>query len=258
MNNQILQIRLGIFLFTLFMTATVIAQNVGIGTTNPQKGRLEITGALGGHTTVLTIGSDGTGISLQRNWPTIGLNQYRDASNIQRFIGAGYAGSIFLSQDDGGLVFAQFGQGTANQEITNTTYPLYITGFGTTVLNGALRLKNTAYAEKEIVFEPAAKIVSTSSGILRNLTAFAYGFVTADGAKFRGTDNFTCVYNQSLQGYSIYFTEDGDNAQLIVTPRSTSACYATYHRFSQGVFMVFVWNSAGVKIKEGFSITVFQ
>jgi hypothetical protein len=207
---------------------------------------------------VLTIGSDGTGISLQRNWPTIGLNQYRDASNTQRFIGAGYAGSLFLSQDDGSIVFTQFGQGTANQAITNASYPLYITGFGSTIVNGALRLKNTAYLEKEILFEPTAKIVSTASGTFRNLLAFAYGFVTIDGVKFRGTDNFSCSYNQNLQGYLINFTEDFDNAQIIVTPRSTSPCYATSYRVSQGIFLVTIWNSSGQKIKEGFSITIFQ
>lgn len=69
-----------------------------------QKAQMEILGALGNQTTVLTIGSDGTGISLQRNWPTIGFNQYRDAQNLQRFMGDGYAGSIFFSPVEGEFI----------------------------------------------------------------------------------------------------------------------------------------------------------
>jgi hypothetical protein len=108
------------------------------------------------------------------------------------------------------------------------------------------------------VFDPTPKIVSTSTGTFRNLLAFAYGFVTIDGAKYRGTDNFTCTYNSGLQSYLIYFTEDLDNAQVIVTPRSQVACYATTVRISQGIFVVNIWNNSGQKIKEGFSIAVYQ
>lgn len=234
------------------------AQNIGIGVANPTKGKLEIAGALGNQTTVLTIGSDGTGISLQRNWPTIGFNQYRDANNLQRFIGTGYAGSIFLSQADGSIIFTQMGQGNANQEIATTTYPLVINAFGTTTTNGLLVMKNGANVEKEILFTTAPKIVSNETGTLRNLLAFAYGHIKSDGSKYRGTGNFTAAYSAGLSGYLIYFTEQSDEAIMTVTPRSQAACFATYYRVSQGILGVFIWNKDGQKIQSDFTFSIFQ
>jgi len=237
----------------------VVGQNIGIGVTNPQKGKLEIAGALGGHTTVLTIGSDGAGISLQRNWPTIGFNQYRDVNNTQRFIGAGHAGSIFVSSVDGSIVFAQFGHGTPNQEITTATYPLYFNGFGNTIVNGTITLKNNVYLEKTLEFTNTPAVVSNQSGLNANLLAFAYGHIKSDGTKFRGTTNFTSAYNAGLSGYLIYFTENSDNAQVVITPRANNIpCYATYHKISQGVVLVSIWNKDGVKIQSDFSFTIFQ
>jgi hypothetical protein len=244
--------------FSILAYTKVVGQNIGIGVTNPQKGKLEISGALGGHTTVLTIGSDGAGISLQRNWPTIGFNQYRDASNTQRFIGAGHAGSIFVSSVDGSIVFSQFGQGTANQEITSATYPLVINGFGNTVVNGIMNLKNNLQLEKDLVFTNTPKVVSNQSGITANLLPFAYGHIKSDGSRFRGTSNFTSAYNAGLTGYLIYFTENGDDAQVVVTPRAQVPLYATYSRISQGIMLVTIWNKDGVKTQSDFSFTVFQ
>lgn len=244
--------------FSILLSTKPVGQNIGIGVSNPQKGKLEIAGALGGHTTVLTIGSDGAGISLQRNWPTIGFNQYRDATNTQRFIGAGHAGSIFLSSDDGSIVFTQFGQGIPNQEIVSATYPLYINGWGNTTINGTLSLKNIVSLENNLVFINTPKIVSSQSGVNTNLLPFAYGHIKSDGAKFRGTTNFTCTYNASLSGYLVYFTENADDAQLIVSPRAQVPRYATYDRISQGIFLVTIWNKDGVKTQSDFSFTIFQ
>jgi len=244
--------------FSSLAFSKVAGQNIGIGVTNPQKGKLEISGALGGHTTVLTIGSDGAGISLQRNWPTIGFNQYRDASNTQRFIGAGHAGSIYVSSVDGSIVFTQFGQGDANQEITSATYPLFINGFGNTIVNGTLSLKNNLYVEKDLVFGNTPKVVSNQSGLNTNLLPFAYGHIKSDGSRYRGTSNVTSAYNAGLGGYLLYFTENGDNAQVVVTPRAQLPLYATYSRVSQGIMLITIWNKDGVKTQSDFSFTIFQ
>lgn len=244
--------------FSILAYTKVACQNIGIGVTNPQKGKLEIAGALGGHTTVLTIGSDGAGISLQRNWPTIGFNQYRDASNTQRFIGAGHAGSIFVSSVDGSIVFTQFGQGAANQEINSATYPLVINGFGNTIVNGTLSLKSNVYFDNDLVFTNTPKVVSNQSGITVNLLPFAYGHIKSDGSRYRGTSNFTSAYNAGLTGYLIYFTENGDDAQVVVTPRAQVPLYATYSRISQGIMLITIWNKDGVKTQSDFSLTIFQ
>ena len=56
----------------------IFSQNVGIGISTPTKGRFEVQGVAGTGATVAAFGTESTGLSLQRNWPTIGFNQYRD------------------------------------------------------------------------------------------------------------------------------------------------------------------------------------
>jgi len=50
---------------------------------------------------VASFGTDGTGISIQRNWPTIGFNQYRDSAGIAQYMGTGKA-SWFYYEPSGG------------------------------------------------------------------------------------------------------------------------------------------------------------
>ena len=245
------------FLTACCLSAAAFAQNVGIGVSNPQKGKLEIAGALGGHTTVLTAGSDGTGISLQRNWPTIGLNQYRDSANSQRFIGNGFAGSIFLSQDNGSMVFSQFGQGSANQQIQTPTYPLVIDQFGSTVANGGLVANENVYLKKELLFSNEAKVLGTTTGSI-NLLPYALGYVLASGAKQKGTDNFTSNYIAGL-GYVINIADAiGHEPILDITVRSQTAAVPTYSRNGPGTFIIYIWNTSGQKVAADFSFTMYK
>lgn len=234
------------------------SQNVGIGVSNPQKGKLEIAGALGGHTTVLTIGTDGTGISLQRNWPTIGMNQYRDAANTQRFIGTGYAGSIFLSQDNGSIIFTQLGQGSANQEIQTATYPLVIDAVGTTVVNGGLWAKQNVTIDKDIIFPTEPKVVSNILGTEYNLLPFAVGSIASGGTKTRGTANYTSQYTAGI-GYVLNFSSTiGSELILNITTRSQTPCFTTYSYQGSGLYFVYIWDMTGQKIMKDFTFTAFK
>ncbi len=94
--------------------STTNAGNVGVGISVPTRGKFEVFGALGNGPTSAVFGSDGTGVSLQRNWPTIGFNQYRDGSNLQRRIGEGYAATQFFDPNTGTLSINIFGSGLAN------------------------------------------------------------------------------------------------------------------------------------------------
>lgn len=88
-----------LFVFAAIALNCVCAQNVGIGTTTPLLGKLEIKGAAGAGTTVAAFGTDGAGLSIQRDaeGPVIGFNQYRDQtianSQGKHFI-SGYAGIL--------------------------------------------------------------------------------------------------------------------------------------------------------------------
>ena len=68
-----------IFILLIFFAISgkwfeVFSQNIGIGITNPTRAKLEVSGVSGSGATSAIFGTDGTGISLQRNWPTIGFN----------------------------------------------------------------------------------------------------------------------------------------------------------------------------------------
>ncbi len=92
--------------------------NVGIGTNTPTKGKLEISNATGGNT-VAAFGTDGTGISIQRNWPTIGFNQYRDNSNVARYMGNGKASWLYYEPTGGSFGWDVYdATGTADHAIT--------------------------------------------------------------------------------------------------------------------------------------------
>jgi hypothetical protein len=51
-------------------------------------------------------GGDGKGVSMQKDWPAIGLNHYFNGNHLS--IGGGYGAQIGLDQSTGALYFAQF------------------------------------------------------------------------------------------------------------------------------------------------------
>ena len=91
------------------------AQNVGIGTTTPTRGKLEVVGVAGTGSTAAIFSSGGTGVSIQPFWPTIGFNQYRDnPSGNGKHIADGYAAIQYFDPNNGVMVFDAFNNGTAN------------------------------------------------------------------------------------------------------------------------------------------------
>ncbi|RDB05329.1 tail fiber domain-containing protein [Runella aurantiaca] len=118
--------------------STTNTGNVGVGISVPTRGKFEVFGALGNGPTSAVFGSDGTGLSLQRNWPTIGFNQYRDGSNVQRRIGEGYAATQFFDPNTGAMFINTFGTGVANST-SSFSVP---TGIFTLLSNGNIGVRN--------------------------------------------------------------------------------------------------------------------
>lgn len=81
-------------------------------------------------TTTGVFGTSSTGISLQQNWPTIGFNQYRDASNVQRYIGTGYALSNFLDPSTGTTWWNSISTGTAGATTPSETPAMSLSQYG--------------------------------------------------------------------------------------------------------------------------------
>src|SRR5262245_11006544 len=103
-----------IYFFFLVLIANLptrsISQNIGIGVTVPTRAKLEVNGAAGSGYTSGIFGADGAGISLQRNWPTIGFNQYNDG--MSRFMSNGYASIQYLDPSSGTMAIDMLGNGT--------------------------------------------------------------------------------------------------------------------------------------------------
>lgn len=105
-----------IFIIAILLLSQVVsfAQNVGIGTSNPTRAKFEVHGAAGEGATSAIFGGESTGISLQRNWPSIGFNQYYSGYLQPRYIGNGYAAVQYLDPNNGGLFLDLYPNGLAN------------------------------------------------------------------------------------------------------------------------------------------------
>ncbi|MEO7265005.1 MAG: tail fiber domain-containing protein [Ferruginibacter sp.] len=130
------------FLLLFFFYAAsqqIKSQNIGIGTSNPTLGKLEVLGAVGN--TVAIFGGDGQGISIQRSNPCIGFNQYFDGI-ASRYIANGYAALQSLNTSTGEMYFDLVTSGFANNPIGTPLRAITIAkngniGIGMAPLGGA-------------------------------------------------------------------------------------------------------------------------
>ncbi len=95
--------------------------NLGVGTTNPSRAKLEVNGVAGNGSTSAIFGGEGTGISIQRNWPTIGFNQYRDvATGNGKAIGNGFGMQMNMDPSTGAFSINMQDSVAANASFVNT------------------------------------------------------------------------------------------------------------------------------------------
>jgi hypothetical protein len=101
---------------------------VGIGMNNPTRAMLEQNGSVGA--TAAIFGGDGTGISLQHNWPAIGFNSYLDGGG-HKSMAQGYGAQLGLNQINGSLYLVSFPfNASANTTFSSYTQRFYISRFG--------------------------------------------------------------------------------------------------------------------------------
>jgi hypothetical protein len=99
----------------IIQQTTMHAQNVGIGISNPVRAKLEVNGVAENGSTSAIFGGESTGISLQRDWPSIGFNQYHTGTG-GKYIGNGFAAVQYLDPHNGGLFFDLFSNGATNAQ----------------------------------------------------------------------------------------------------------------------------------------------
>ncbi|HEY6504453.1 MAG TPA: tail fiber domain-containing protein [Chitinophagaceae bacterium] len=147
-------------LFSLLLaTYLSFAQNVGIGTGTPTRAKLEVSGVAGNGKTSGLFGGDGAGLSFQRDWPTIGFNQYRDnAVGNGKYIANGFAAIQHFDPGSGYMSFDIFQSGTANSLTNPGTRALQLSSLGRVGISGAipnseLQLPNTLNNRKITLWE---------------------------------------------------------------------------------------------------------
>lgn len=153
MNKQLL------FPAFVFFGLAGYSQNVGVGTTTPNRARFEVHGAAGAGKTSGLFGGDGAGISLQKDWPTIGFNQYRDnAAGFGKYMTNGYAALQHFEPATGLLNFDFYPNGTADNAASSSTRAMTMTsqgriGIGGAAPNSELQLPNTISNRKITLWE---------------------------------------------------------------------------------------------------------
>jgi hypothetical protein len=136
-----------IILFTctlLLIKIFSFAQNVGIGINNPSRAKLELNGAVGGTSAIF--GGESSGISLQRNWPGIGFNQYYDG--FSRYIANGYAAVQYIDPNNGYMAFDMFGNGVANATAAFSGRAMTITNDGRVAIGTAVHPPATLFVAR--------------------------------------------------------------------------------------------------------------
>lgn len=109
-----------IFICLMPVSIFLFSQNIGIGTVTPTRAKLEVHGVSAGGATSAIFGGDGNGISFQRNWPTIGFNQYRDnVAGNGRYMNNGYAAIQYFDPGSGAMAIDMFLSG-AGGGLTST------------------------------------------------------------------------------------------------------------------------------------------
>src|SRR5215831_18088094 len=123
--------RISILGCSLFVSNCLYSQNVGVGIATPIRAKLEVSGVAGNGKTSGLFGADGAGLSLQRDWPTIGFNQYRDnAAGNGKYIANGFAAIQHLDPGSGYMSFDIFQSGTANALTNLGTRALQLSSLG--------------------------------------------------------------------------------------------------------------------------------
>jgi len=149
-----MQTRFTILISCLMLGGTVTAQNVGIGISVPTRAKLEINGGNG--RTVSIFGGETSGVSIQKDYPAIGFNQYFDEVG-SKYIGAGYAAVQWFDPSSGALMLDAFPYGSTDASGAGTRL-LTISnsgnfGLGGAAANGQLQLNNTLQNRKLVLYD---------------------------------------------------------------------------------------------------------
>lgn len=143
------------------------SQNVGIGISTPIKAKFEVHGAAGSGATSAIFGGESTGISLQRNWPTIGFNQYRDIvtpGSQGKYMANGFAAIQYLDPTTGTMALDMFSNGSADASTPAAKRAITILSSGNVGIHSGGSNIASLYVTKGTNFDGSAIFGGTQYG----------------------------------------------------------------------------------------------
>jgi hypothetical protein len=198
------------------------SQNVGIGTLTPTLGKLEIKGVAGTGTTVAAFGTDGAGLSIQKDalGPIVGFNHYRDltiANSQGKHFANGFAGIFAMETANGKLKFDMFDFGVKDGFTSAGRRVLTIANNGNMGLLGESLTGASLYVPRRTNINGSAYFDGTSYP-----SAFQYG--ATEDTYIRGGKNGAKVYINDIPNGDVEIGQVGvgtTNVGINITPRAT-------------------------------------
>jgi hypothetical protein len=177
--------------------------NVGIGNLNPTKAKFIVDSP----PTIVTnaiFGSNGSGISLQKNWPTIGFNSYRDNANVQKYMSTGFGFLNAVDITSGTMFWNKLGTGItdglvgANEGLVMRLYQ-----------NGNLELQGK-YFGNQLSIGPGSSTTVYSNAIGQNANASGQ-YSTAIGYNSVSSGFYSATLGSGNSASQDYSTAIGKN-----------------------------------------------
>ena len=214
-------------LFTKLFTAS--SQNVGIGIINPTRAKLEVHGAAGNGATSAIFGGESTSVSLQRNWPGIGFNQYYDGGS--KHIANGFAAVQYLDPNYGGIFFDLFQNGVANAFCSPPKRVLSIFQSGTIGFHGSSYTSSFNSGANEDTYIRSGKdngrvIINDVPGGRTTIRGRVGINTSFPEESLRVQGEFTLTNDYDVNSWSFYVNNNFENAALELS----------YEFFLRGIF----------------------
>ncbi len=197
----------------IFLAAgNLSAQNVGIGTTNPDRGKLMVVGTPNANSNTVALFGTNAGISIQQAWPTIGFNQYRDfPTGNGRTISTGYGMHMAFNYNNGDFAWFRNGWAEAGNSLPQQGV---VWAF---VESGYKLLLNSSIAGGKV--ELANKVTAAQTG---NLNLVPLGIMAVDFTYFPGSGISAQASNKVGTLYSNYLgSRNGTTCRLTLTLNSS-------------------------------------
>lgn len=171
-------------------SAYATAQNVGIGTSTPERATLEQHGLVGN--TAALFGAGANGIGLVASWPNLEFNAYYNQGH--RYIGNGYAVVHNVNPNDGTMVFETDASGAKDALVTGTRPAMTIAS------NGRVGIGMNSGLNAQLNVGRDADKSSTAFFAAPQWSAFNY--TSSEYTAIRSGANLTSLYLNYYAQYS--------------------------------------------------------